>query len=52
MAIVFNDCDSCIENIYKNGLYLDIETRLRNELPHAQITTINAPGTFGCNHPE
>ena len=35
------------ENIYKNGLYLDIETRLRNELPHAQITTINAAPLIG-----
>ena len=35
------------ENIYKNGLYLDIETRLRNELPHAQITTINAAPRIG-----
>ena len=35
------------ENIYKNRLYLDIETRLRNELPHAQITTINAAPLIG-----
>ena len=35
------------ENIYKNGLYLDIETRLRNELPHAQITTINVAPLIG-----
>ena len=35
------------ESIYKNGLYLDIETRLRNELPHAQITTINTAPLIG-----
>ena len=26
---------------------MDIETRLRNELPHAQITTINAAPLIG-----